>query len=103
MTEILITVAAVVVGVLSVGRLTRLITQDSFPPAVWFRIKWDDWTEGSGWNVLMHCHWCLSPWIVLPIGAWAVLSDLHWSWWAFNGWLAIAYLSSMIVERDEAA
>lgn len=103
MNELIYFAVAVGVGILSVGRLARLITQDSFPPAVWLRIKWDGKTEGNAWNVLLHCHWCITPWIVLPIGAWALLSDLHWSWWLFNGWLAAAYLTSMIVERDEVA
>lgn len=101
MIEIAMYALAVGVGILSVGRLTRLITQDSFPPVVWLRMKWDAKTEGGGWNLLLHCHWCLAPWLVLPIGAWALLTDFHWSWWLFNGWLAIAYLTSMIVERDE--
>lgn len=101
MNETLISAVAVLVGILSIGRLTRLIVQDTFPPVVWLRIKWDDKTDGSGWNTLLHCHWCLAPWVTIPIGAWALLSDLHWSWWIFNGWLAVAYLSSMVVQRDE--
>lgn len=103
MNELIYFAVAVGVGILSVGRIARLITQDSFPPAVWLRIKWDSKTEGSAWNILLHCHWCITPWITLPIGAWALLSDLHWSWWLFNGWLAAAYVTSMIVERDEVA
>lgn len=102
MTQFLIYAAAIVVGVLSIGRIVRLVTQDSFPPSVWLRIKWDNLTDESGWNPLLHCHWCLAPWIVAPIGAWALLSDFHISWWLFNGWLAISYGASMIVERDEA-
>jgi len=101
MVEIIGIGAAVVVGILSVARLTRLVTQDSFPPAVWLRVKWDDITDGSGWNTLLHCHWCLAPWLTIPVGLWGWLTDLHWSWWAFNGWLAAAYVASMVVERDE--
>ena len=103
MIEILVYLAALVVGLLSTARLTRLITQDSFPPAVWLRVKWDDLTDGTGWNVLLHCHWCLSPWLVIPVGLWGLLSDFHVSWWLFNGWLAAAYVVAMIVERDEVA
>jgi hypothetical protein len=94
-------VAAVIVGTLSVARLTRLVTQDTFPPIAALRMKWDDLTEGSGWNTLFHCHWCMAPWLTLPIGAWGYLSGLHTSWWLFNGWLAAAYVAGMIVERDE--
>ena len=101
MVDIFWTVAAVVVGVMSAARLTRLLIADSFPPAVWFRIKWDEVTEDTGWNKLFHCHWCLAPWFTLPILLWGWLSDTHWSWWIFNLWMAGAYAASMIVERDE--
>lgn len=101
MTQEIVVLAAVIVCTLSAARLTRLITQDSFPPAVWFRIKWDDITGESGWNTLLHCHWCMAPWMVLPLGAWGWLSNLHVSWWVFNLWLAVSYIASMIVERDE--
>lgn len=101
MVEVIGLFAAVVVGTLSVARLTRLITQDSFPPVVAIRMKWDERTEESGWNTLFHCHWCMAPWLTLPIGLWGYLSNLHISWWLFNGWLAAAYVASMIVHFDE--
>lgn len=101
MVEIVLWVLAFIVGSISAGRITRLLTQDTFPPAVWFRIKWDEWTEDSGWNTLFHCHWCLSFWAVLPIGLWAWLSNLHPSWWIFNAIMAASYVAPMIVERDE--
>jgi hypothetical protein len=101
MADILTVIGAVIVGVMSVARLTRLITQDDFPPVVRLRILWDDATDGSSWNPLLHCHWCIAPWITLPVLLWGWLSGLHPSWWVFNGWLAAAYLASMIVERDE--
>jgi hypothetical protein len=101
MIEILVVIGAVIVGVMSAARLTRLITQDSFPPVVWFRMKWDDRTDGSGWNILFHCHWCLSLWVTLPILLWGMLSGLDMWWWIFNGWLAAGYAAAMIVERDE--
>jgi hypothetical protein len=31
----------------------------------------------------------------------AWLTDLHWGWWLFWGWLAGSYLTAMVVERDE--
>ena len=85
MVEIFWTVAAFAVGVLSAARLTRLVMHDSFPPAVWFRIKWDDVTEDNGWNPLFHCHWCLSPWMTLII-----LSLRRYplpSWLARHAWI----------------
>jgi len=101
MVEITLWIIAFVVGSLSAGRITRLLTQDSFPPAVWLRMKWDDKTDDNQWNVLMHCHWCLSFWVTAPIGLWAWLSNLHASWWVFNGILAATYVAAMVVERDE--
>lgn len=101
MTDPFILIAAVVIAVLSTGRLTRLLVQDHFPPSVWIRTKWDDITDGGSWNLLLHCHWCLAPWLAIPVILWGWLSELHTSWWLLNGWLAIAYLASMVVERDE--
>lgn len=103
MIEILTFLLALVVGLLSSARLTRLITQDSFPPSAWFRAKWDKLTDDGDWSILMHCHWCLAPWVVIPIGLWAWLTDFHVSWWVFNGWLAASYIAAGIVERDEVA
>lgn len=103
MTLILTITGACIVGALSAGRIARLISQDSFPPSAWLRIKWDDWTEDTQWNVLLHCHWCLTPYIVAALGAWAWLSDFHVSWWMFNLWLAVSYLAAIIVEKDEAS
>lgn len=101
MVEIISVLAAVIVGTVSVARLTRLITQDSFPPSAWLRAKWDEVTGDGSWSVLAHCHWCLSVWITPAILLWGWLSDLHVAWWLFNGWMAASYVAAMIVERDE--
>lgn len=101
MVEIVVLILAFVVLCLSAGRITRLITADSFPPVVWVRIKWDDWTDGSDWNKLFHCHWCMSFWVVTPLALWGWLSNLHTSWWIINAILAASYVVPMIVERDE--
>lgn len=109
LSEVLTFIAATVVGVLSVARLTRLITQDSYPPVVFVRKWWDKVTtvkEGPGkgaqgaWYDLVDCPYCAAPYITIPILGWALLSDLHWTWWVFNGWLAIAYVAAMVVVRD---
>jgi hypothetical protein len=101
MVEIVVIFAAVVIGTLSVARLTRLLTQDSFPPSAWLRSKWDAVTNDGPWSTLVHCHFCFAPWAAVPVILWGWLSDLHISWWLFNGWLAIAYLAALVVERDE--
>ena len=92
---------AALTGVLSTARLTRLIAQDSFPPAAALRIWWDSRTADSGWNPLLHCHWCLAPYIGAGVLAWAVATDLQPAWWWVNIWLGGSYLASMVVERDE--
>lgn len=100
-------VAAVLVAVLGVGRLVRVITQDSFPPAVWFRIKWDyvtrDRQTGADgkWGLLANCVWCLTPWMMAICIAWGLATGFHWSWWLFWGWLGLSYITSMVIVRDE--
>lgn len=98
---VLVPLAATIVGVMSVARLTRLLTQDSFPPAVWVRLRWDELTNENAWSTLFHCHFCLAPWLAAPILLWGWLTDLQTAWWLFNGWLAASYAASMVVERDE--
>lgn len=93
--------AAIVVGILSAGRLTRLVTADTFPPAAWLRANYAKWTKDGDWSVLAQCPWCFGPWASAAVLAWALLSDFHWSWWLFNGWLAGSYIVSWIVFHDE--
>lgn len=96
-------IAAALVGIMGSARLVRLIVNDSYPPVVWLRIKWDDKTHKSLWNKLMHCPWCLSPYTTAVVLAWYLLSD-GWArdaWWIFNGWLAASYVASWVVFHDE--
>lgn len=99
--------AAIVVGVFGAARLTRLITHDHYPPAEavrgwWLKRTWDDETNSEGrWGLLATCHWCASPYVFALALLTAWLTDLHWAWWLFWGWLAGSYLTAMVVERDE--
>jgi hypothetical protein len=86
---------------LATARLTRLLVNDDWPPSTWFRIKWDTITKDGIWSKIVHCPWCASPYIAAILLAWAVLSNLHWSWWLFTGWLAVSYVASWIVFHDE--
>ena len=109
--EPLIVIAAVLVAVLGVGRLARIVIYDAFPPSVWLRTKWDDLTyskaknDYNSWNKLLHCPWCLVPWIMLIAIGWFLLGLEYewaaWAWWLFWGWLALSYVSTMIYVRDE--
>jgi len=92
---------ALVVLVLSAGRLTRLMVADEYPPTVKLRMWWNAVTKDGPWAKLVHCPWCFGPWATLFVGLWGYLSDLHWTWWAFNGWLALSYVVSWAVFHDE--
>lgn len=92
---------AIATGTLGVARCLRLLTNDDFPPIVWFRNTWGRLTNDGEWSNLVHCLWCAAPYLVAADIAWAVLSDLHWSWWLFNGWMAVSYAASWLVFHDE--
>lgn len=94
-------VFATVVAVVGSARVTRLIVADEYPPSIWVRMKWDQITHDGPWAKLVHCPWCASPYVFAVCFAWAVLSDLHWSWWVFWGWLAGSYLAAMVTHWDE--
>jgi uncharacterized iron-regulated membrane protein len=99
-------VALIVVAVLGVGRLSRLITYDDYPPTIAIRARWAAITHDGGWSKLASCFWCLTPWLMLVAGVWFWLGYGTWAeaaWWVFFGWLAISYLTSMVVARDEPA
>jgi hypothetical protein len=100
-----IVLAAIIVGIVGVARLTRVIVHDDFPPAVWWRIKWSTWTKDGPWAKLFLCWWCLSFWVALFCIGWFLLGDVHpfflWSWWIFWGALAGSYLATMLIVRDE--
>ena len=110
--DIFIAILALLTGLLGVGRLTRVIVYDDFPPAVWLRIKWDDLVSvqrgpwWAMWNKLLHCWWCLSMWVAVAcIVWWTFLNPLHpawmYAWWVFWGGLALSYAATMVIVRDQ--
>lgn len=99
---------AILVAALGVGRWTRLVTYDKFPPAMWVRQKWTDSVvkhNHQAWNDLAYCPWCFGPWLTLICIGWFALTFtaawVAWAWWLFWGWGALAYVVSMIIVRDE--
>lgn len=98
-------VAAFIVAIGSTGRLTRLFTWDTYPPAAWLRAKWAALTNDGDWSVLMECGYCFGVWASGFVVGTAALSlhylgDLHWSWWLFNAWMCVAYLGSILMAKD---
>lgn len=94
-------IAAVIIGVLSVARTARLVVWDEFPPTMWLRMKWDDATEGKGVNKLLHCQFCITPYMAAVLLAWFWFSDAHWTWWVANGVWAGSYLAASYVAYDQ--
>ncbi|MGH8965452.1 MAG: hypothetical protein ACRDXB_09015 [Actinomycetes bacterium] len=92
--------AAVVVGVVSVARLTRLLTQDTYPPVAAIRDWWRRVTKDGPWSDLAECPFCAAPYFAAAVLAWGLLTDFQVAWWVVNGWLAASYLAAMVVVRD---
>ena len=92
-------VAATLVAVLSTARLTKLLTEDNWPPARWVRDKWIARFQGD-WGELVTCPFCAAPYIAAGVLAWGWFTEFQWAWWAFNGWLAVAYVAAIVVARD---
>lgn len=99
-------VLAVLVAIVGVGRLTRLVTYDDYPPTAAIRSWWiGRVTGGNGWAKLIECLWCFAPWPMAVCIGWYLATPLApwllWSWWLFWSWLALSYVSSILVRHDE--
>lgn len=104
-TDVPTTLAAALVAILATARLTRLLVVDSWPPAAWLRIKWDSLTaekdgEDGPWGALVHCPWCMAPWMAVVVFGSGLLTDFNVWWWIIFGWLALSYVAASIVARD---
>lgn len=53
------------IGILAVWRITHLIQAEDGPWAMMARFR--RWTEGTFWEGLVHCFYCLSLWMALPL------------------------------------
>lgn len=93
-------IAVALVTIVSASRITRLLTFDAFPPIRWVREKYEDRTDGSGWQLIAYCPWCMSPWVTAGVVAWGYLTDWDLYWWLVNGVFAAAYLAAMLMVRD---
>lgn len=93
-------VLAVLIAVFGTARLTRIATYDDYPPAEWVRahilaLLGDRWGKGAT------CIWCGQPYVVAICMAWGYFSGLHWTWWAFWGWMALSQAGSTLLAYDE--
>lgn len=97
-------IAVALVTVTSSARLTRLATVDKFPPMVWFRDKFADFTDGGprrrGWQLLMFCGYCFSFWATLAVVLTGYYSDWHEAWWVVNSILGGSYLAAILMAHD---
>lgn len=109
-----VTALALVLDALAVYRLTRLITEDTFPPVRRFReavirrytavvAQGPGTVEDPGWQAeLIQCPWCASVWLAAGVTAarWVLPSA-----WSFVAWLlalsAVASIVSQFVDGED--
>lgn len=105
--------AVIAVTILSTARLARLAVLDKFPPVKNLRERYEDRTDGTDWQWLTMCAFCMAPWMAVLVFGSGLLIGVYpstgpaaggWTqvWWVFNGWLAISYLAGSYVARDGA-
>lgn len=113
--------AAFVVGVIAVGRASRLAVHDAYPPVAAFRRWWFNQTVAKGgwregWALLFTSHdggsgcpFCFAPYAAAVNLTWALAAGLEWgpfwssAWWVVNVWAAVSYLAAIVVVYDEPA
>jgi hypothetical protein len=103
-------IAVAVVTIVSAARITRLAVYDEFPPVEWLRARYTVRTEGTGWELLAKCGFCMSFWVTAAVIAWGLLAHVYGHppnhstatqvWWIANGIFAASYLSAMTIARD---
>lgn len=76
-------VVSLVVAALAVARITRFLTEDFL--AVGYR-RWvvSRWGAESKMSYLVHCPWCISIWVALPLMPIAVVFPNLWVIGAFS-------------------
>lgn len=70
-------IVALILAILTVARVTRLLTEDRL--TVGYR-RWvvNRWGEQSMPSYLVHCQWCTSIWVAIPIMPAAVFYPNRW-------------------------
>lgn len=106
-------IAVTLVTIVSAARLTRLLVFDKFPPIKWVRDRYEDKTDGSGWQLLALCGYCMSFWVtaLVVLTGWVCgvygdepgpnRSDVDTTgWWLVNGIFAASYLAAVFMAHD---
>lgn len=96
----LLYLAAFAVGIVAIGRVTRFITQDHYPPVVWLR-GWLAARLPESWALVLECPFCIAPYVAALDTWWAVGSEVSGWWLIVNVWVASSYLAAILVLRDE--
>lgn len=97
-------IAVAAVTITSSARLTRLVTWDQFPPMLWVRNKYAEFTEATprrlGWQLLLFCGYCFSFWATLLVVLTGYFSDWHEAWWIINSIFGGSYLAAILMASD---
>jgi len=92
-----------VIAVISVARMARLLTHDTFPPVEWARPRLA--AKMGKWADLVVCPFCLAPYLMAVQLAWMFwLWDtpaFRWGWLIPNLWWALSYVAAIIVAYDQ--
>lgn len=92
--------AVALVTITSTARITRLLTFDLFPPIRWARDKFAERTDGSDWQLIAFCPYCMSFWVGAAVIGTGWLSDWHTAWWLINAVFGSSYLAAMLMVAD---
>lgn len=107
-------IAVVLTTVVASARITRLLTFDKFPPIKAVRTWYEDKTDGSDWQWLTLCGYCMSPWVTLVVFTLGLVAGVYGDgeqrvgddaigfiiWWLVAGWFALSYLAAMTMAHD---
>jgi hypothetical protein len=95
-------IAVAVVTVMSSARLTRLATYDKFPPALWLRRVYGEWTDrhAPGWGLVAFCGYCASFWLTALVLLTGYYTDWHEAWWLVNSIFGASYLAAIVMAFD---
>ena len=94
-----------VLGILATARLTRFIVEDRLAVS-WRRAVIRKWGEDSLGSYLIHCPWCMSLWIGIPVIGTSVLlphffPSLTYWFVAALGILAASYITGLLSKLEE--